>query len=347
MNATTVNEDPLKQESDKLWASRLRESGLAGRTYGDLDAREKGQLDDIAAEVEHHKAELRESGGNGDLIDLSVDGIPTKRADSAPARSAPEPPDLDAGQLRRAMEDDGLAFKPGYTQAGAGNAPSGPRTMPLRSSSDPVAAGLRELENRARMREQTRRDASFASLDSPVPVRESGDPAADLACAQAWIAADRSTVNATHSDGTLDLSVDGVRTIDDPGRMREADPSDLIDLTGGPGVPGVGVKRRPTSELLREAEAEGRGESAVLREADRPSPEEDNDPERVSTPTSVRIGADVGERVDCPDCDTGLLDDGKRCPTCRGVAFLVKRPGEPPRALSAAQGDPSDAGKKS
>jgi hypothetical protein len=66
------------------------------------------------------------------------------------------------------------------------------------------------------------------------------------------------------------------------------------------------------------------------------SPEQDTDEERVSTPTSVKTGTDVGARVDCPNCTIGLTPDGTHCPVCRGVGFLLRADGET-RAASAVQ----------
>jgi hypothetical protein len=100
-----MSETQIKTEVDTLWASRLREAHLFGRSAASLTAQEKATLDGIVSEVDRRRATLRESAGgagaaagdDGGLIDLSGTGLPMAEG-VTPAKLAPEPQD-DDGKL--------------------------------------------------------------------------------------------------------------------------------------------------------------------------------------------------------------------------------------------------------
>ena len=80
----------IKTEVDALWASRLREAGLLGRSVTSLNAQEKATLDEIVTAVNNHAAGLRESAGGSDesgLIDPPVRVCRWSTRRSVPRRS--------------------------------------------------------------------------------------------------------------------------------------------------------------------------------------------------------------------------------------------------------------------
>ena len=232
---TSEREREIRATVDERMSSRMREAAvLPHQPVSTYTERQTQVLADALLErSRNYEEQMRESS----LLDLSEDGIPTIRPDGAPVLPAAEPGDPTSAELAQGLFDDGIPLKGyGFMQAGAGVAPSaGPTLSPMRSSAGDAAitSGLRELEARARHREQLMREVEA----SPFPVTVvDGDLEGAAREAAAWSEAERTAAAATSADGLFDLSGHGIP-------MRESapaeDPDDLIDLSG-PGVPAAG-----------------------------------------------------------------------------------------------------------
>jgi hypothetical protein len=191
--------------------ARLREAGLSD-DFGSLspdELRRAGGLFDEALRAEGFEphARLRESAGRGAGL-LSLPGVPGHGDAVREGGDLPETGllTLPGVPTRQTVPGFMRAAEERHTPRATGST----RRMTVREAADAgdaVALGKVEELRRAHERSQARGEALAAMDAAPVPLRESGDPAADLAQARLWMAP------APADDGKSMIKLPGVPTV--------------------------------------------------------------------------------------------------------------------------------------